>query len=95
MMDTTSDGTNLTDGITVFDLVTGLAIRESGRDCLVIIERNDGRALTSYEPASTAAKLLARSKHAIQWQGLANKNVAHVVKMPRLTTTLYIITITD
>lgn len=95
MNDTTTDGTNLANGLTVLDMVTWLAAHDAKHKCLVMVERADGGALTSYEPASTAAKLLTRSNHTIQWQGLANKNVAHVIKMPRLTTTLYIITTTD
>lgn len=87
------DGTNLAAGLTVLDVVTGLAAHESSTPRLVMIEAHDGSELTSFERASTAANLLTRSRHAPQWHGLAEMQIASMVKLVRKTATLYIIVV--
>ena len=88
------DGTNLAAGLTVLDVVTGLAAHESGTPRLIMLEARDGSELTSFERASTAANLLTRSRNAPQWCGLAARHVARVTKVQKKkTTTLYIITV--
>ena len=86
------DGTNLANGLTVLDVVTGLAAHETDSPRLVMIEARDGSELTSFERASIAAKLLTRSRHAPQWHGLAEMQIASMVKLERRSATLYIIT---
>lgn len=90
-MPNTTDGTNLANGLTVLDVVSGLAAHETDKPRLVMIEARDGSELTSFERASTAATLLTRSRHAPQWRGLAEHQVNGMVKLYRRTATLYII----
>lgn len=85
------DETNLANGLTVLDVVTGLAAHETDSPRLVMIEARDGSELTSFERASTAANLLTRSRHAPQWHGLAEMQIASMVKLERRSATLYII----
>lgn len=87
------DGTNLANGLTVLDVVTGLAAHETDSPRLVMIEARDGRELTNFERASTAANLLTRSRHAPQWCRLAEMQIASMVKLERKTATLYIIVV--
>ena len=91
MNDSTTSGTNLAKCLTVLDVVTGLAANETDRPRLVMIEGLDGSELTSFERASTAATLLVRSRHAPQWQGLAELQVNGMIKIERCRATLYII----
>lgn len=87
----TTDGTNIANGLTVLDIVAGLAAHETDKPRLVMIEARDGSELTSLERASTATTLLTRSRHAIQWHGLAALQVDDMTKIERRTATLYII----
>lgn len=89
----TTDGTNLAEGIKVLDVVAGLAANETDMPRLIMIESRDGRELTSFERARTAATLLTRSRHAPQWNGLAELQVSGMIKLVRRSATLYVITV--
>lgn len=93
MNDATTTGTNLANGLTVLDVVSGLAAHETDKPRLVMVEARDGSELTSYERASTAATLLTRSRHAPQWRGLAEMQVDGMVKLERRSATLYVIVV--
>ena len=89
----TTAGTNLANGLTVLDVVTGIAAHETDSPRLVMIEARNGTELTSFERASTAATLLTRSRHAPQWHGLAELQVNDMIKIERWSATLYIIVV--
>lgn len=85
------DGTDLTQAPTVLDLARALARCEDndGIKRLVCVLAPDGNALTCYERASCACALLRRPRRAPQWQGLAERHVAQVLKVQVRSAILY------